>query len=51
MALRMLYLVFHRLLGLLLLLSCSEAVKEAEVLALRHEVVLNGLIHEYRNAA
>jgi hypothetical protein len=40
MALRMLYLVFHRLLGLLLLLSRSEAVKEAELLALRHEVAV-----------
>ena len=37
MALRMLYLVFHRLLRQLLLLSRSEAVKEAELLALRHE--------------
>jgi hypothetical protein len=40
MALRMLYLVFHRLLRQLLLLSRSEAVKEAELLALRHEVAV-----------
>jgi hypothetical protein len=100
MALRVVYLVFVRLLGLLLLLSQSESAKEAELLVLRHEVsvlrrqlsvlaqyarhynsgrphralqlrapvddpdvipfpaerirrhdVLDGLIHEYRNAA
>lgn len=37
MALRMLYLILLRLLGLLLLLSRSEAAKDAELLALRHE--------------
>ncbi|MER5515348.1 hypothetical protein [Streptomyces sp. NPDC002763] len=37
MALRMLYVVFLRLLGLLLLLSRSQQTKDAELLALRHE--------------
>jgi putative transposase len=37
MALRMLYLVFLRLLGLLLLLPRSEVAKDVELLALRHE--------------
>lgn len=37
MALRMLYLIFLRLLGLLLLLSRSEPAKDIELLALRHE--------------
>jgi hypothetical protein len=37
MALRVLYLVFLRLLGLLLLLSPSEEAKDLELLALRHE--------------
>lgn len=37
MALRMLYLIFLRLLGLLLLLSCTEAAKDVELLCLRHE--------------
>ncbi|KUN57831.1 hypothetical protein AQJ46_45745 [Streptomyces canus] len=37
MALRMLYLVFLRLLGLLLLLTRSQQTKDAELLALRHE--------------
>ncbi|WP_372509397.1 hypothetical protein [Streptomyces humicola] len=37
MALRVLYLIFLRLLGLLLLLSRSEEVKEVELLSLRHE--------------
>ncbi|WP_371658204.1 hypothetical protein [Streptomyces sp. NBC_00280] len=36
-ALRMLYLVFLRLLGLLLWLSRSEDAKDVELLALRHE--------------
>jgi hypothetical protein len=40
MALRMLYLIFLRLLGLLLLLSRSEAAKDVELLALRHEVTV-----------
>ncbi|MCQ4084821.1 integrase core domain-containing protein [Streptomyces sp. RB6PN25] len=38
MALRVLYLVFLRLLGLLLLLPRSEKGKDIELLALRHEV-------------
>ncbi|MCX4429834.1 integrase core domain-containing protein [Streptomyces mirabilis] len=37
MALRMLYLIFLRLLGLLLLLSRSRDAKDIELLALRHE--------------
>lgn len=37
MALRVLYLIFIRLLGLLLLLSRSEEAKDIELLALRHE--------------
>jgi hypothetical protein len=37
MALRVLYLIFIRLLGLLLLLSRSEAAKDVELLTLRHE--------------
>src|SRR6516225_9962739 len=37
MALRMLYLSFLRLLGLLLLLFRSEDAKDVELLALRHE--------------
>ncbi len=37
MALRMLYLIFLKLLGLLLLLSRSQQTKDAELLALRHE--------------
>jgi hypothetical protein len=37
MALRMLYLIFLRLLGLLLLLSRSQEAEDVELLALRHE--------------
>ncbi|MFF3469192.1 integrase [Streptomyces sp. NPDC002619] len=37
MALRMLYLIFLRLLGLLVLLSRSGEAKEVELLSLRHE--------------
>jgi hypothetical protein len=37
MALRVLYLIFLRLLGLLLLLSRSPGAKDVELLALRHE--------------
>ncbi|MGW4984504.1 integrase [Streptomyces mirabilis] len=37
MALRVLYLIFLRLLGLLLLLSRSQDAKDVELLALRHE--------------
>jgi hypothetical protein len=40
MALRVLYLIFIRLLGLLLLLSRSEEAKNVELLALRHEVAV-----------
>ncbi len=40
MALSVLYLVFLRLLGLLLLLSQSEEGKDVELLALRHEVAV-----------
>jgi putative transposase len=40
LALRLLYLIFIRLLGLLLLLSRSEAAKDTELLALRHENVV-----------
>jgi hypothetical protein len=36
----MLYLIFLRLLGLLLLLSRSEEAKDIELLALRHEVAV-----------
>ncbi|MGW3171010.1 helix-turn-helix domain-containing protein [Streptomyces sp. NPDC001153] len=37
MALRMLYLIFIRLLGLILLLSCADRARDVELLALRHE--------------
>jgi putative transposase len=40
MALRVLYLIFIRLLGLLLLLSRSEDAKNVEILVLRHEVAV-----------
>jgi hypothetical protein len=40
MALRVLYLIFIRLLGLVLLLSRSEDAKNVELLALRHEVAV-----------
>jgi hypothetical protein len=40
MALRVLYLIFVRLLGLLLLLSRSEGAKNVELLVLRHEVAV-----------
>ena len=40
MALRLLYLIFHRLEGLLVLLDRSSASKDAELLALRHEVAV-----------
>ncbi|MEV6609563.1 hypothetical protein [Kutzneria sp. NPDC051319] len=43
MSLRLLYLIFLRLAGLLVLLGRSSASKDAEVLVLRHEVaVLRG---------
>ena len=40
MALRVIYLAFVRLFGLLLLLSRSQRVKDVELLALRHEVAV-----------
>ncbi|MEV6949851.1 integrase core domain-containing protein [Streptomyces sp. NPDC051172] len=40
MALRMLYLIFVRLLGLLLLLSRTDRARDVELLALRHEVAV-----------
>jgi hypothetical protein len=40
MALRVLYLIFIRLLGLLVLLSRSEDAKDTEILVLRHEVAV-----------
>ncbi|MFE2490630.1 hypothetical protein [Streptomyces mirabilis] len=42
MAVRVLYLVFLRLIGLLLLWSRSEQAKDAELLALRHQVAVRG---------
>jgi putative transposase len=39
-SLRLLYLIFVRLLNLLLLLGCSSASKDVELLVLRHEVVV-----------
>src|SRR5690242_7079901 len=40
MALRVIYLAFVRLLGLLVLLSRSQRAKDVELLALRHEVAV-----------
>jgi hypothetical protein len=40
MTLRMIYLAFVRLLGLLVLLSRSQRAKDVELLALRHEVAV-----------
>lgn len=40
MALRMLYLIFTRILGLLLLVSRSQKAKNVEILVLRHEVAV-----------
>ncbi|MFF7655795.1 integrase [Streptomyces sp. NPDC007983] len=40
MGLRLLYLIFCRLLGCLLLLGRSSAASNAEILALRHEVAV-----------
>ncbi|MCW2890499.1 MAG: integrase [Streptosporangiaceae bacterium] len=40
MALRLLYLIFVRVLGWLALLSRSDASKEAEILVLRHQLAV-----------
>ena len=40
MSLRLLYLIFLRLLNLLVLLGCSSASKDVELLVLRHEVAV-----------
>jgi hypothetical protein len=48
-SLRLLYLIFVRLCGLLVLLGRSSASKDAELLVLRHEVVgADNLIHVTR---
>ena len=39
-SLRLLYLIFRHLLGLLLLLGCTSATKDVELLVLRHEVAV-----------
>ena len=39
-SLRLLYLIFQHLLGLLLLLGCTSATKDVELLVLRHEVAM-----------
>jgi hypothetical protein len=39
-SLRLLYLIFHHLLGLLLLMGRTSSTKEVELLVLRHEVAV-----------
>ena len=40
MSLRLLYLVFRQVLGLVLLMGCTSAAKDVELLVLRHEVAV-----------
>ena len=40
MSLRLLYLIFRQVLGLVLLLGCTSATKDIELLVLRHEVAV-----------
>jgi hypothetical protein len=48
--LRLLYLIFLRLLSLLLLLGRSSASKDAELLVLRHEVTVLRRVGEDRRS-
>jgi putative transposase len=40
MTLRLLYLIFHQLIGWLALLARGQAAKNAEILVIRHEVTV-----------